>query len=59
MARKPTILKTGRVYPRVEVRDGRIMMQNSPFGNWKKVPLGRATYIQDRLKRAIKHIKSL
>ena len=54
--RKPRVLTAGRVYPRIEARDGRIMMQNSYAGNWIKVPLKRAEYIQKRLTQAIKYI---
>jgi len=46
----------GRSYPRVEVEEGRIWMQNTPSGTWKKVPPGRALDLADRLTRARAHV---
>lgn len=52
--RKPTKLKN-KIYPLVEVYDGRIWMQVTPGGKWIKVPKSRALYIADRLQRAALH----
>lgn len=56
--RKPTVLKSAP-YPRFEVKDGRIYLQNGKGCKVTKVPLKRAEKILDRLDRAIDHVKSL
>jgi hypothetical protein len=59
MARKPkTILKpTASHYPLVQVTDATIWMQNTPKGQWKKVPVGRAKALANRLVRAARYVK--
>lgn len=58
MTRKPRLLTAGRIYPRIEVESGKIWTQNTPHGRWKKVPVGRARYLADRLDRAIRHVSA-
>lgn len=52
-ARKPRL--SNRIYPRVEVFDGRIYVQSVRYGVWKRVPIGRAKQVKNRLIRAIKY----
>jgi hypothetical protein len=57
VTRKPRkIVSKNPAYPVIQVtEEGRIWFQNTPRGQWNKVPPGRAKDLHVRLSKAIKY----